>query len=766
CVIILCHHFLLVDLFPREIATTHFEATDARAAFPCFDEPDLKANFTLSMVREHRHISLFNMPLKASVAHGDGLMQDNYETSVKMSTYLVAFVVCDFKNVTSHTNNKQKTMVRVFAPEDQIDQAHYALEVAVKVLDYYNDFFGVPYPLPKQDMIAIPDFSAGAMENWGLITYRMTSILYDPSKTSASGKQWIAVVIAHELAHQWFGNIVTMKWWDDLWLNEGFASFVEYMGAGKAEPSFGMREQFVYQTLQQALYLDSFTNSHPIQVPVNDPAEISAIFDKISYDKGASLIAMVQAFIGEGNFKQGLHDYLTAHAYSNARTADLWDSLQKASSMDSSMTVKDVMDTWTLQMGYPVVTVKRKPGTNQITLSQERFLLSHGSDKTSKYTSPYNYTWKVPFTYRTKSNPKQQLVWLTEKEMTLPTPLSAGDWIKGNMLTGGFYRVNYEPSLWRLIIQDLKTNKDVLSVRDRAGLLDDAFSLARAGLLSYDIALELLAYLAQETEYVPMVTAISSYSFVSARLLVTHVFPKVEKYMLNLISNRLHALNWTNHDQHLAKLLQGSLISRAVSLGDKASIHRAQQLFKAGNWTNIPDNLRATVYNTAVEYGDDETWEQVFRAYTASNVPTEKKQFLYALTQTRDPRRIQLFLRDTLNDKVIRSQDSESMISGIASQDTGHLFAWRFVQQNWDALYKMYGDTSFQLSGLVKAVVAPFNTQFDFHEVSEFFKDKNLGPGKMALQQSLETVNTHITWAAKHQDNITQWFKTHVKDNE
>ncbi|KAK3598030.1 hypothetical protein CHS0354_042397 [Potamilus streckersoni] len=223
----------------RYIATTHFEPTDARSAFPCFDEPDMKATFQVSIVREKDYITLFNTPLNRSEVYEKGsLMVDHFEKSVDMSTYLVAFVVCDYKNVTSLTKGNVK--VGVYTPADQIERAQFALDSAVAILDYYDEFFGVKYPLPKADLIAIPDFAAGAMENWGLVTYRLTSILYDPIRSSASSQQWVAVVIAHELAHQWFGNLVTMKWWDDLWLNEGFASFVEYIGTDKIHAEWQM----------------------------------------------------------------------------------------------------------------------------------------------------------------------------------------------------------------------------------------------------------------------------------------------------------------------------------------------------------------------------------------------------------------------------------------------------------------------------------------------------------------------------------------------
>lgn len=742
----------------RAIATTHFEPTDARAAFPCFDEPDLKANFTVSLIREKRHIALSNMPVKKTSDYENDLLRDDFETSVKMSTYLVAFVICDFKNVSDTT--QQGTLVRVFAPEDLIDQANYALGVAVKVLNYYNTFFGLPYPLPKQDMVAIPDFAAGAMENWGLITYRLTSILYDPQLTSASSKQWISVVVAHELAHQWFGNIVTMKWWNDLWLNEGFASFVENIGSAIAEPEFKMEEQFVYMTLQTALYLDSLGNSHPIQVNVKDPAQINEIFDKISYSKGASIIRMCQDFLGEVDFQSGLAVYLKTHAYSNAETKDLWHALQSAGSISDGLTVTSVMDTWTLQMGYPVVNVRRKPGSNQLTLTQERFVMGKSSpEQEAKFKSPFNYKWHVPFTYTTPAI-RRTLKWLktTDGEVTIDSP-APGAWIKGNVQSKGFYRVNYDDDLWRAIISQLKADLNVFTPEDRAGLIDDAFVFTRVGLLKYDILFELLGYLGNETHYVPWVTVMSNYRFITERMYLTDVYPQLQKYMLNLLSGRLAALGWDEPTTHLDLLLQESVLSFAVDLDDKGTNEVVKKKFDAWrfNNTSLLQNQRSLVVVTGVKMGDDEAWEFVWDKYTTSMVPTEQKMLLGALTHTDEPRRIQLFLRDSLNSSKVRSQDSDTVLRGFAATEVGHLFAWRFLQQNYQTYFDRYGSQSFILGGILKGVVSMFNTRFDYDEVVAFFKDKELGSGSMALKQGLETVQSHIEWSQKYEQEITRW---------
>lgn len=314
----------------RYLATTHFEPTSARSAFPCFDEPSFKATFSLKMVHDPNYQVLFNSEKREMISYNrDGLQLSIFDNTIRMSTYLVAFVVCDFKSKNTHT--KEGIQVRVLVPRDSFNQSEYALKSASKVLSYFQEFFNITYPLTKLDLVAVPDFGAGAMENWGLVTFRTTLILFNEKHSNSEVQEDIDIVISHEIAHQWFGNLVTMKWWNDLWLNEGFASYVENLGVDYLHPSWHMIDQFVLTTTQEALALDSLRSSHPIMANVKDPREIEALFDTISYKKGASLIRMLRNFLGESTLRLGLKNYLNKYQYRNAETADLWKSLTDVS---------------------------------------------------------------------------------------------------------------------------------------------------------------------------------------------------------------------------------------------------------------------------------------------------------------------------------------------------------------------------------------------------------------------------------------------------
>ena len=445
--------------------STQFESCDCRRAIPCFDEPNLKATFDLSIEIPEDQVALSNMPEKSTEVSKKGMKIVTFERTPVMSTYLLAWAFGDFEYVEAFTRRKyngEQLPVRVYTTRGLKEQGRFGLDNAHQIVDYFSEIFKIDYPLPKADLLAVHEFSHGAMENWGLVTYRTTAILFDPEKSDARYKNRVAYVVAHELAHQWFGNLVTMDWWNELWLNESFATWVGWLAIDHIYPDYQVWSQFIAESMQSAMALDGLRSSHPIEVPVKDALEIDQIFDAISYLKGSSCIRMLANHLGVQTFLDGVSQYLKANAYSNARTEDLWAALTKASGKD----VNTFMDLWIRKIGFPVLTVAEEPG--QIGIRQSRFLSTGDVEQNEDET-----VWWIPLGFKGTANTHPGA--LTTKEETLREVDET--FYKLNADQYGFYRTNYPPSR----LAKLGEDNAKLSVEDKIGLTADAAALAVAG---------------------------------------------------------------------------------------------------------------------------------------------------------------------------------------------------------------------------------------------------------------------------------------------
>lgn len=733
-------------------AATQFEATDARRAFPCWDEPDRKARFSLTLIVPKNLTALSNMPIVREEYVGDSLKRVIYDTTPPMSTYLLAFVVAELESIEAIDRNG--IPIRVWTTIGKKEQGRFALECALHTLPYFADWFGIGYSFPKLDMVAIPDFAAGAMENWGLITYRETALLVDPQNSATSAKQRVAEVVDHELAHQWFGNLVTMAWWDDLWLNEGFASYMGPKAVDHQFPEWDIWTQFVADDFIGALFKDSLKNTHPVEVPVKEPHEINEIFDAITYRKGSVVNRMIEHYLGEEDFRRGLNSYLNRYAYGNAKTKDLWQVLEEV----SGKPVRDIMESYTKQPGYPLLTVKVKEsskGKLMLELEQRRFLIDGSKDKK-------NLLWKIPVGILTSSMSEPIFEYMKERKMKLSVKLENNEWIKLNPYQSGFYRVLYPQELLKRLIEAIRNGS--LSTIDRLGFLDDVFALSLAGFMKTSQALGVLTAYQNETNFSVWTVISKNIKFIDNLIAEEPWKDTFDSFVRDLFRPIGLIKGWekSNQDTHLDIMLRSLVLRNLGVYGDIPTIEEAKRRFwNFINGKNLDPDLRLSVYTIVARHGGKEELDRLIELYEATDLHEEKNRILTAIGQFYDKNLLRRALEFALSTQV-RLQDTPFTFNSVGQNPRGKELAWEFLKENWKTLMERYGNGGlFLLARIIEGTTTNLCTRDKLEDVESFFKTHKVPGAKRTIKQAIEMIKVNIAVIDRDRKDIKEWLESY-----
>lgn len=725
------------DKKAKKLIATQFESHSAREAFPCIDEPEAKAVFNLTLTTPKGQSVIANTPIKEQSTQ-DTKTTTIFEATPCMSTYLLAFVVGELEYKERIT--KGGIRIRTYATPDNVAHTEFALDCAVRTLEFYNEYFDIPYPLGKCDFIALPDFAAGAMENWGCITFREQALLVDPANTSLSLKQYVAMVVAHELTHQWFGNLVTMRWWNDLWLNESFASWMAYLATDALFPDWSMWTQFVVDEQQAAFLLDALEHTHPIEVTINHPDEIHTIFDAISYEKGASVLQMLHDYLGAEMFRDGLRLYLKEHAYKNTSTADLWHALQAV----SHKPVSSFMEHWTQQPGFPIISAVVEDTT--LSLRQERLYINSLAHKQADVLWPIPLHPTLPLIHET----------LTDKQVTYTIPIDHHQLLLNRSRTG-FYRVIYNSSHLQKLGEAIRAGR--VSPLDRLGLLSDTFEAAKAGYIDTIDALHLLESYVHEDS--PLVWDIISLNLTVINEVMDDdaLREAIKPYIRKLTHEQVNRLGWEEKisDTHFDRLLRPTVLAMAAYADNPATIKEALRQFEAMQHPeDINPDIRGVVYDTVARCGDEKTFNKLLAMYDKTRSSEERVTIASALTAFTQPALIDKALSLVLTDTV-RLQDigywiRYSFMNHHAKQQT-----WKWMVDNWVWLAKNLGkDLSFFRMPLYAAQA--FSDKNFLPTYTAFFTSATTPVLERSIKQGIETIEWHVAWKERDMRLIKVFF--------
>jgi len=716
----------------RVIATTQFEATDARRAFPCWDEPDFKARFAITL---HIDDDLHAVSNAAVVSDEvlDGQRRVRFAETMTMSTYLVAFIVGPLE--VTEAIDVAGTPLRLLCPPGKLHLTAFGLEVAEFSLTYLADYFDVPYPGDSMDLIAIPDFAFGAMENLGCVTFRETLLLADPEHATQGELQNVVDVIAHELAHMWFGDLVTMKWWNGIWLNEAFATFMELKVTDAYRPdwqrwvSFGLARSTAFDT-------DALRATRPIEYPVVSPADAEGMFDVLTYEKGAAVVRMLEQYLGEEEFRAGIRKYMANHQYGNTETTDLWDAIEEA----SGEPVRRIMDSWIFQGGFPIVSVEARDGGRVLHLSQERFQHLHDELDDTRWSIPLQVRYALTSGEVVTT---RALLEDLEMELQLEGPVA---WVVANAQGHGFFRVSTSAPLREALVAQAQV---VLSDVERYGLVDDTWASVLAGITS-------------AADYVAFAEGFGEERDVSVWRRLLNGLEQIERLVEGpprdglrakvraLVGPALERVGWDEQpgDRDRDRELRGVLIGALASLGaDAAARARVAELFErlCADPNSVEANVAAAVVKATAVVAGPHDIDTIFDRFRHGATPQEELRFLYALSDVRDPAQMARVL-DLAMSPEVRSQNAPFLIAAcIANRDNGPM-AWRLVHERWDEMNERFPSNSIvrMLSGM-RMVSDPALAA----DIVAFTAEHPVPQAKQTLLQHLERMQVSVALRAR-----------------
>jgi aminopeptidase N len=731
------------DGVDKELLMTQLESHYARELFPCIDEPAGKATFDLTLTTEPGITVIANTPVKSQAKNGDVLVT-NFEQTPKMSPYLLCFVGGELGY--TEATNKNGVFIRAYATPDNVKHTQFALDFAAKTLEFLDDYFGTPYPLQKCDIVAVPDFAAGAMENWGLITFRENALLYDEQNSSADVKEWVAAVVMHELAHQWFGNLVTMQWWDDLWLNESFAKWMEHYGVDKLIPEWRVWDSFGATEQQYAFNRDGLAQVQAVREPVHHPDELHSLFDPaIVYAKGACLIRMLQGYLGEDAFRDGLRIYMAKHKYGNTSANDLWAALDEASGKD----VSAFMTAWVEQPGHPVVSVAAE--ASRVILSQKRFYANPTQAKED------GTIWPLPLLSKELDVELFDTQELGTDATDAPIILNRG--------YSGFYHTHYQGEALIALAEEVEAGK--LPVIERQSLLIDGVALARAGEQSTSDVLQLLAAYKNEASY-PVWQAMNSV-IGAVRLIInddSEVKPYLQKYVANLARTQYDRLGWekAKGEPYFDELLRPDMIGLMAYAEVPAVVDKLLGMFDAAKTPEdiASPELRSMVYGMAMRHYGRPAYDKLISWYKTTISADERVNIASGIASTRDPEMakeiVQLF-----TSKMVKPQDlAYWFIYTIRNRYTRQT-SWQWMQDNWDWIVKQFKN-SHDYSDFPKYSASGMGTREELEQYKAFFEPKlDEQDIAMVIRQGIEEIEVRMLWRERDIDAITNMLMDSVK---